>query len=246
MKNLLNSTGVATIFLDADLKLLRFTPAATQIFNFIETDVGRPLSDITTRLTMDNLATLARQVLDTLVPIKEDVQTRDGKWYSMRIHPYRTMENAIAGVGISFIDISEQERMRAALLFTKSILNTLRHPVVVMDRELKVVTANENFYETFKVKPEETEHKPIYELGNGQWNIPRLRKLLEEILPGNTEFKDYKVEQDFPLIGHRKMMLNARRLSDDKGSTQRILLAIEDVTDRKAPVSRQKEKYPGK
>jgi PAS domain S-box-containing protein len=234
MKNLLNSTGVATIFLDADLKLLRFTPAATHIFNFIETDVGRPLSDITSKLEIGDLAARARQVLETLAPMKEDVQTKDCKWYSMRIHPYRTTENTIAGVGISFIDISEQERMRAALSLAQYIVDNLRHPVIVLDGRLNVISANKNFYQTFKVKPEETVSRPLYELNNRQWNIPRLKKLLEDILPRSSELENYELEHNFPVIGKRKMMLNAKQLGDESGNNQRIFLSIEDITDKKA------------
>ena len=114
----------------------------------------------------------------------------------------------------------------------KSILGSIREPVILLDPGLKVVTANSSFYRTFNVKPDETEGVLIYDLGNRQWNIPNLRKLLEDILPQNTDFHDFEVEHDFETIGRKIMHLNARKIYDQGNKTQLILLAIEDVTER--------------
>ena len=113
-----------------------------------------------------------------------------------------------------------------------SILGAAREPMVVLDSDLKVVKANDSFYRTFDVEPHETEGVLVYNLGNGQWDIPRLRELLEEILPQNTAFKDYEVEHEFETIGRKIMHLNARRIYRGTNQTQLILLAIEDVTER--------------
>jgi two-component system CheB/CheR fusion protein len=107
MMNLLNSSNTATIFLDNALQIKRYTPAATRIFNLIGTDVGRPLGHLTSNLRVEKLTENARTVLDTLVPFRAEVQAQDGHWYSMRLHPYRTTRDAIAGVVLSFIDINE-------------------------------------------------------------------------------------------------------------------------------------------
>ena len=113
-----------------------------------------------------------------------------------------------------------------------SILGSIREPLILLDPGLKVVTANPSFYRTFNVKPDETEGALIYDLGNRQWDIPKLRELLEDILPQNTSFHDFEVEHDFETIGHKIMHLNARRIYDQGNQTQLILLAIEDVTER--------------
>jgi transcriptional regulator with GAF, ATPase, and Fis domain len=113
-----------------------------------------------------------------------------------------------------------------------SILGSIREPLILLDSGLKVVTANPSFYRTFNVKPDETEGALIYDLGNRQWDIPDLRKLLEDILPQNTDFHDFEVEHDFETIGRKIMHLNARRIYDQGNQTQLILLAIEDVTER--------------
>lgn len=120
-----------------------------------------------------------------------------------------------------------------ALEYTKSIINTVREPVIILREDLSVALANLSFYQAFKVKPEETEGQHIYELGNRQWNIPKLRELLEEILPKTTSFDDFEVDHDFPGIGARIMLLNACRIYLETNRTKLIILTIEDVTERK-------------
>ena len=114
------------------------------------------------------------------------------------------------------------------------IIATVREPLIVLDGDLRIISVNDSFYRTFKVPPSETEGRLIFELGNHQWDIPRLRELLENILLFNLHFQDFEVEHDFPEVGHRTMVLNARRLTQDGAQPNGlILLAIEDVTERK-------------
>jgi len=114
----------------------------------------------------------------------------------------------------------------------EGIIETIRDPLLILDEELRVITANRSFYEFFKVKPEETVGQFFYDLGNKQWDIPKLRELLEIILPQKTSFDNYEVEHDFTTIGKRTMLLNARQIEQAMGKEQIILLAIEDVTER--------------
>ena len=121
---------------------------------------------------------------------------------------------------------------KAFLEIFNSILGSIREPVIVLDPDLKVVKANRSFYQTFSVNPDETEGVLIYDLGNRQWDIPKLRKLLEEILSQNTNFDDFEVEHTFENIGCKVMHLNARRIYGQDSQNQLVLLAIEDVTNR--------------
>ena len=123
------------------------------------------------------------------------------------------------------------ERVRQERAFSEAIVNAVRQPLVVLDKDLNVQSANDAFCRTFSVDREKTIHCRIYELGNGQWNIPQLRTLLEDILPHNSSFEGFEVEHVFPEIGRKKMLLNARRLTYDNETTRLILLAIEDVTE---------------
>ncbi len=120
--------------------------------------------------------------------------------------------------------------------YIKTVVDVIHEPVLILDKDLCVMVANGPFYELFQVEPKDTEHQVVYELGNGQWNIPKLRKLIEDILPKNSFFKGFEVSHDFPSIGQKTMILNARQIHIKKESTTEIqpaiiLLAIEDVTD---------------
>lgn len=121
------------------------------------------------------------------------------------------------------------DELRQSLKYFKDIIDTVREPFIVLDSDLRVVNANPAFYRTFKVSKKDTEKKLIYHLGNNQWQIPELRKLLESILSKHTTFKGFEVTHDFPEIGQKIMLLNARRIDH----VDLVLLAIEDITERK-------------
>ena len=243
MKNLLNRTEIATVFLDDELNIRRFTPEATGIFNLIQSDIGRPISHIVSKLQYDDIVTDVRKVLDSLMYKEAQVQAKDGHWYIMRIMPYRTHDNAIDGVVINFIEITTVKKLEISLqekessaqkarALAEGIIATVREPLIVMDANFKVITANPSFYQTFRVTTEQTENHILYELGNGQWDIPELRRLLEEILPQNSVFNDFAVDHEFPSIGRKKMLLNAHKIVQQEPNDQLILLAIEDTTGR--------------
>src|SRR3989339_607234 len=118
--------------------------------------------------------------------------------------------------------------------YIKTVVNVVREPILILDKDLHVMAANEPFYNTFQVEVKDTEGRMVYELGNGQWNIPDLKKLLEDILPKHTFFKGFEVEHNFEFIGKKTMILNARQIhrsmegSDLKSFPPIILLAMED------------------
>lgn len=169
----------------------------------------------------------------------EDLQleTKDGRSIDVEFvsNVYLVNHNKIIQCNIR--DITERRQAekvsQEAHRYAESIIDTVREPLVVLDKDLKVLSANRSFYSTFKVTPGETVGNLIYDIGNRQWDIPSLRKLLEEILPKETVFDNFEVENDFPTIGRKIMLLNARRIYQEKIGTQMILLAIEDITGRK-------------
>ena len=116
---------------------------------------------------------------------------------------------------------------------TESIVETVREPLVVLTPDLRVSKANRSFYEMFHMTPEETEGRFLYGISDNAWDIPSLRELLEEIIPHNTHFNDFQVDHEFPAIGHRTMLLNARRIFHEGKGTEMILLALEDITAQK-------------
>ena len=129
--------------------------------------------------------------------------------------------------------IKADELWKVAWTYIKTVVDTIREPFLILGENLQILSANKTFYTVFQVTQKETENKKVYDLGNGQWNIPKLRVLLEDILPKNTFFEDFKVEHDFPKIGHKIMLLNARRIHTTLEEKPIMLLAMEDITKQK-------------
>jgi two-component system CheB/CheR fusion protein len=235
MQNLLSSVNIPILMLSGDLRIRRFTPTTEQLFNLISSDVGRPFSDIQNNLNVENLRQLLTTVIDTLIPYEQDVQDHSGHWFSMRIRPYRTTDNRIDGVVISLFDIDHLKRnaleLESSRNYATAIIETLRQPLVVLNADLQVITANSAFYQIFQIHPHHTEWQSIFAISNGDWDIPKLRSLLHEILLLDISVQDYEVTQDFTHLGRRTMLLNACQI--DQGNVGKmILLAIEDITER--------------
>ncbi|MCB8984433.1 MAG: PAS domain S-box protein [Ardenticatenaceae bacterium] len=364
LENLLASTEIATLFLDRDLRIQRYTPGTTELFSIMPGDRGRPLVHLTNKLDYPTLTEDAARVLRRLVPIEREIRDADGRWLLTRLRPYRTIDDRIDGVVITFVDVTQlkeaeqtirrsEERLqkiiqntatcvifihpsgrvmdandtfyrltgytrqevetgqltwqkmtppkwmdisykqfenverngqlgpyekeylrkdgsRLPLIFAGSrledgtivefgidvteqkkveqdlvaekeysqkIVAAVREGLLVLQQDTTIEFANESFFNMFHVNPQETIGRHIYDLGNGQWDIPQLRQLLEDILPQATVFNDYRVEHTFEDIGHRVMLLNARSIPH----TGRVLLVIEDITDRERYENELKE-----
>ncbi len=236
LQNLLGSINIPILMLGGDLRIRLFTPAVEGIFSLISSDVGRSLSDITHKLIVPDLQQQILEVIRTLHLKVQEVQDREGRWYDLHIRPYRTIDNKIDGAVLVLVDINELKQSAQQLMeaknYAETIVETVVQPLLVLDLNLRAITANHAFYETFQVTPAQTEHRSKIDLGNGLWNIPGLRSILEAILAENAEFQDIEIEHDFEQIGHRIMVLSARKMPPI-GDTQMILLAIEDITEQK-------------
>lgn len=236
LRNLLGSVNIPIVILGSDLSIRRFTPMAEKIFNLIPTDVGRPLSHIKSNINVPDLEQLIEEVIDTLVTKKQEVQNQEGHWYELSIRPYKTLENKIDGAVVMLVDIdalkSSSEQIKKSRDYAEAIIETMPEPLVVLDNSLRVNTANRSFYQTFQVLQTQTESSSIFDLGNGQWNIPQLRSLLEKVLPESNQIDNFEVEHTFEQIGRKIMLLNARKIrrTDEQ---EMILLVIQDITERK-------------
>jgi two-component system CheB/CheR fusion protein len=234
MKNLLNNTGIATVFLDSRFNLRWFTTGMTKLVNLRPGDAGRPVTDIASDLFYPDLTGDAEEVLRTLTPAETEVTVRNRRRFSVRITPYRTLENRIDGVVVTFTDVTayrelEQESL-AARAYAEAIVATIREPLLVLDSRMRVASANRSFHRTFRTSPATIEGRELYALGDGAWDAPELRQLLEKVLPENAAFDDFRVEHEFPGIGRRVLRLNARRVITKETDREFILLAFEDVT----------------
>ena len=235
MQNLLNSTDIATIFLDCDLKIRRFTRQSKNIIKLIDSDIGRPLEDLVSNLKYEHLLDDAKTVLQTLVYKDTEVQTVNDDWYLLRILPYRTAENMIDGLVISFIDIGKlkkAEQTAHAAYLTTAIVNTVRQPMLVLDNELRILTANPAFKQIFNSKNENLTEQSLFAINESAWDSAQLRKHLNGILTRNIAFEEYYLDTSFPVIGKKRLMINGCILKQSPGSPALILLVIEDITDK--------------
>ncbi len=244
--NLLNNVSIPVVMLSSDLCIRRFTPTAQRLFNFIPTDVGRPISNIRFDLDIPDLETLISGVINTLDAQQREVQDSEGHWYRLRIRPYRTADNQIDGAVMALVDIDDIKRtlqqLEASRFYAESIVETVREPLIVLNAQLQIKTANRAFYEFTQGSAAETEGQRLLDVGGGQWNIPVLRAALENLLAEGFPLQDIEVEHNFEQGGRKTLLLNARYIEQgtqqhsqlaEQDDSSMILLAIEDITKRK-------------
>jgi len=232
----------SAILTSLDGKITDWNPGAERMFGHSREEVlGRRLDFLfAPENSTELLQTIIREVQDNGIWSGEIRAVRkDGSEVvcSARMTALRSEKGDITAYVSIIRDITERKRAEQAVQnareYAESIVGTVHEPLLVLDADLRVISANRSFCQTFKVSLEETQGQFIYDMGNRQWDIPRLRELLEQILPKNTTFEDFEMEHDFATIGRRIMLLNARRIYREANKTQMVLLAIEDITERK-------------
>ncbi len=257
-ESIINTVREPLIILDQDLRVVTVSRSFYEVFKVKpEETVGQLIYDLGNKQW--DIPKL-RELLETILPQKATFDNYEVEHDFTTIGKRIMLLNARQiqrGLGkeriilLAIEDITERKEIEAGLEktrkelvvikksadeaseFAESVINTVREPLISLDQDLRVVTVSRSFYEVFKVKPEETVGQLIYDLGNKQWNIPKLRELLETILPQKTTFDNYEVEHDFTAIGRRIMLLNARQIQRGLGKERIILLAIEDITERR-------------
>jgi two-component system CheB/CheR fusion protein len=232
LNNLFLGVNTPMLVLGPDLAIRRFTPQAERLFNLLVGDVGRPLRNMRHNLEFPDLEGFLAGVIASRRENMCDVRDQTGRWYSLRARPYLTQDSETDGALLMLVDITAlkeaEQEITKARDFAQSVLESVP-PLLILSGDLRVQSANESFYQAFRSTPGQTEHRLIYELGNGQWNIPGLRTLLEEVLPRDNRFRHYEVTHEFEAIGRRTMLLSGCRVHD----RQSIVLSIEDITERK-------------
>jgi two-component system, chemotaxis family, CheB/CheR fusion protein len=249
LNNILASTTLPLVMVDRGLRIRRLTTASAKVLKIVPSDIGRPIMDIRWGANVPNLDEMISRVIETLTPKELEVQDNEEHWYSLQIRPYRTTDDKIDGAVIVLSDIDEakqaSERVKQSELLLEEILATVREPLLVLKHDLLVVYVNPAFLKAFQVSIEEAVGKPLYDLGNGQWNVPKLRMMLGEVLSKETPIVDFEAEHDFPRLGKKTMLLNARKIYGPSHEP-RMLLAIEEITERKnanAALRESEERY---
>jgi PAS domain S-box-containing protein len=258
----LSCIGDAVITTDGGGRVTFLNPVAESLTGWTQEAVGQPL-DAVFRIINEE----SRQPIEspTVQALREGrtvklashslLTARDGaeRAISDSAAPIRNDKGEVAGVVLVFREITERRKteraLAKALTYADDIIATLREPFVVLDCDLRVKTANRSFYDSFHVSKDETEGRLVYDLGNGQWDIPGLRTLLDEVLSRSQSVHDFEVEHTFPSLGRRTMLLNARPFPPDSKHPELILLAVEDVSalreraDELAVASRHKDEF---
>lgn len=233
LNNVISNMTLPMIVLGSDLRIRRFTPPAQEILHLIPADVGRPLTDLRSELDFPDLDKMVKEAIEVRSARQQHVADRMGHSYMLMVRPYKTAEDRVEGAIITLLGIDDLALQAAnSRLYTDAIVEMLWESIVVLDADLRVISANRSFFEHFELSPRETKGQLLPNLGNGQWKIPRLLALLKEVLPRGREIQDHELEHDFHHLGRRTLMLNARELRRDDGSPRLILMAIRDVTER--------------
>jgi two-component system CheB/CheR fusion protein len=234
--NLLNTVEIPIVFLDAQRRIRRFTPQAQSIFNVLATDIGRPIDEIKPKVDALELdAQIAWSIANVTVR-ESQLQDQSGRWYRMQIRPYQTSEGKVDGAILSLVDIDVLKRHVDQAEWSRdyavSVVDAVLVPLVVLDEQLHVISANHAFYKSFGSTHAETENRSFFRLAGGAWNIPSLRTGLQDLFGRRTPFEGMEVEAEFPRVGRRTMSFSARSVHL-RDSRPMILLTIEDITGRR-------------
>ncbi len=231
LNNLLTSFRIPILILDRGLRIRRFTSMSEKVMNLLPTDIGRPMADIKPNFTSTNLDYLAKEAVDSMSAKEEDVRDQDGRWYTMRILPYRTSDDKIDGVVILFIDIdglkhclSEAEESRD---YSQAIVAAVGRPMLVLDHDMRVMSASASFYALFDVKPKEIAGNFFHRLLKGKMAVPRLRDQLEELILKGEPFSDISLDGDFERVGYKKLKVGGRPVNFGKENTRMFLVEFE-------------------
>jgi two-component system CheB/CheR fusion protein len=255
LHNFLGSVNVPVVMLGTDLKIRRFTPMTTRVFNLIPTDIGRPFGDIKPKVHIPHLDRLIAQVIDTITIHEQEVVDDEGRHYRMSIRPYRTPEKKIDGAVLVFSDINSIKlaslQLEDAKTYAEDIIEAVFDPLLVLDAEFMIKRANSAYYRLFQTEARQTENRSLFALDKSQWDIPEIRHLLQATFKRRSKIQPVEIIEHFYRIGERSLLINARPLARKGGKSPLILLTMADVTvarqaaKEKATLARQLDKERG-
>ena len=240
LSNLISSAYLAIVLLDSQLRVRHYTPAAERIMKLIPADIGAGIDTVNLGLRLEKIEQICHDVLHKGEPNERRVFDQKGHMYAMSVRPYLTAKECqCEGVVITVYDVEslQADFVQQAREQNEMIVNALREPLLVLDDALRVRAVNRAFCAGFQVRAEETVGMHLYGLGSGQWDIAELRRMMERVVASGEPFDDYQVEHELAETGLRIMSLRARRVAADM-----ILLAIDDITERRKAEAIRQEK----
>ncbi|WAS89794.1 chemotaxis protein CheB [Nannocystis punicea] len=231
--NLLGCVEIAIVIVGSDLSIRRFTPMAEKVLNLIPTDIGRPISQIKPNIECPGLEKMIARVIDTVTIQEMNVRDSEGNWYSLRIRPYKNVENRIDGAVLALFDIASRRHeleLRQARDGTRAIVEVVRQAVVMLDGHLRVQALNRAFTELFGLTTDDALHRHVYDLAGGQWDVPQLHRLLDDVLPRQGRCADFRVQHEFARGQPMQLAIDAARIDGGDPSATIVVLAIHDAT----------------
>jgi two-component system, chemotaxis family, CheB/CheR fusion protein len=229
--NLQTSARLAIVMVNRDLTIRRFSDQAARHFELSASDIGRPIGHVRNSLDVNQmLEPFIAGVIADVQARERETRDRQGRWYSLRVHPYFTADNKIDGAVLVLVDIDAlkhtEKDIGVARDYAESIIHTVGTPLLILHADLHVHRANEAFYSRFGISPARAQGQLVYEMGSGQWNIPGLHELLERILPAQRSCENFEITHAFDGSGTRKLLINGRLLLDERGQPGEIVLAF--------------------
>jgi two-component system, chemotaxis family, CheB/CheR fusion protein len=228
LTNLLASVQIAIVMVAGDLKVRRFTPTAEKVLNLIPTDIGRPISDIKPNIECPDLERMIASAIDHVTTVEREVRDRQGKWYMLRIRPYKSLENKIDGAVLALLD-TEGSRPRSEDAANRQLAETMLdftdRPLLVLDADHRVRKISPAFAQAFGIAPIDAEGRTVYELVGG-WDTLQLRRLVQDILPREGRVQDYELPVDGDSPSARTIRVSATKISPGDGRGAMVVLAF--------------------
>jgi len=238
LNNLIASADISIVMLDAELRVRRFTPSAAALLRISSQDIGRDVRDLHASPDLGEVVPQLRAVLAARTAHDVEIRDHDGRWYTVRLHPYLDVEGRIDGVVISFIDVDTIRRSLAAATeardYARAVVETVRSPLVELDADLRVRAANPCYHETFATTADEVIDHPLFDLADGGDDRAEAWRQLEGMTAGAQEIRDLKLDLRLRGGGVRKLVLSAREIQGGSAGERRILVAVQDVTAERA------------
>ncbi len=232
--NLLGNVNIPVVMVDDDLRIRRFTPPAQRLLNLIPSDVGRRLQEIRPNLDVDDIESTVRLTIDTATLQEREVHEKNGAWYMMRVGPYKTRDKKIEGAVMSFLDIDEmKQRVNESRNLADALIQNAREALLVLDSTLNVSAVNREFGRIFQLPPEQVQGHELGGIAESQWIPKGLLHRLQDLVSNNSRIDELEFHHDFPQLGFRTMLFNARRIRRPNGAQPWVLLSVEDITEYK-------------
>lgn len=231
LANLVDSASMPTVMVDRNLCIRRFTPQVTTLLNLISGDIGRPLNNIKINMATVEFEQVLREVIKTAK--RKDIEAQDdsGHWYSINFYPYKAADNSVDGAIMVFVDIDRMKRSYEAASdardFAEAVITAAPRPLLVLDKDLRVVAVSRSYLEVFSVTEKDTVGNLLYYLGNGQWGIPKLREALEKTLASGVCFDEFEVEHSFEKVGEMRVKVSGRYIAPGAARPSLIYMQIE-------------------